>query len=86
MTDEQLVAYLDSAQDRIAATARSEHVAMVEAVRVGTVAAHDGKFYQRWKRLMDKPKKGAALEGSALEQAVARVAGMFPDNVIRVSA
>jgi len=57
---------------------------MVEAVRVGTVLAHDKKAYDRWR---SRPRTTAAarakgLTGAALEAAVMRLAQIFPNNVI----
>lgn len=60
---------------------------MVEAVRVGYITARDRKQHAKWVRHRDRPKPGGvALTGAALEQAVARVARMFPDNVIHQTA
>jgi hypothetical protein len=86
LTDEQLLGYLDAAQDRIAAAAEGKFNSMVEAVRVGTVFAHNKREYQRWARGQSQPKRGSGLTGQALEAAVNRIGSMFPDNVIRVAA
>lgn len=59
---------------------------MVEAVRVGTVFAHDGKQYGKWKSSNRARKGGGGLTGAALEAAVMRVAQQFPDNVVRGAA
>lgn len=59
---------------------------MVEAVRVGYLTARDAGIHRKWLRRRAAPARGSALSGSALEQAIGRIAGMFPDNVIRVSA
>ncbi len=57
---------------------------MVEAVRAGTIFAHDGKQHAKWIRAR-KPK-GRSLSGAALETAVMNIARLFPENVIRGSA
>ena len=54
---------------------------MVEAVRIGTVIAHDRKAHTRWQRHRDKVAPKRALSDAALEQAVMRVGAMFPGNV-----
>jgi hypothetical protein len=48
LTDEQLVAYLDAAQERLTEAARHRFTDAVEAVRVGTILAHDAKQFGRW--------------------------------------
>jgi hypothetical protein len=80
LTDEQLVAYLDAAQERIEVRGRSEFEGWVEAVRVGYIFARDGKQYDRW-RTSSRSRVKRGLTGAALEQAVMRIASMFPDNV-----
>jgi hypothetical protein len=82
LTDEQLAGYLDAAQDRLSAQADGEFRAMVEAVRAGTIFAHDKKQHARWTRSHSRPKRGTGLSGDALEAAVMRVASIFPDNVV----
>lgn len=53
---------------------------MVEAVRVGTVFAHDAKQYGKWRAR--KPRRlGSPLSDAALEAAIRRVGDMFPDHV-----
>lgn len=85
MTDEQLIAYLDSAQDRITADAERSFDDAVEAVRIGTVAAHQKDFYRKWR---NRPKrvKQQSLSDAALESAIMNIAKMFPDNVQVVPA
>lgn len=40
---------MDAAQDRLTAESRARFDAAVEAVRVGTIVAHDAKQYTRWR-------------------------------------
>jgi hypothetical protein len=81
LTDEQLVAYLDAAQDRMEHRARSEFDALVEAVRVGTIFAHDAKQYRKWQsRSARNGRRG--LTGHALEQAIHALAGAHPEYVV----
>lgn len=84
LTDEHLVLLLDEAVDRNRTRAQAEFDRMVEAVRAGTIFAHDGKQHARWARSSREPRKG--LTGDALEAAVRGIAAMFPENVVRVSA
>lgn len=49
LTNEQLVAYLDAAQDRIEQASRVSWNDLIEAVRAGTLFAHDQKAYDRWR-------------------------------------
>ena len=82
LTDEQLIAYLDAAQERLEVRQRNDFEGWVEAVRIGYIFARDGKQYTRWRtssRSRSKHQRG--LTGAALEQAVMRIASMFPANV-----
>jgi hypothetical protein len=83
LSDEQLVAYLDAAQERLEAEQRTQFDSWVEAIRAGTIFAHDDKQYGRWRT---RPRKNArqqrGLTGAALEQAVMRIASIFPEQVI----
>lgn len=81
LTDELLVLYLDSAADRIGSRAQAEFDTSVEAVRVGTIFAHDGKQHARWMR--SRTPKRPALSEAALEAAIVNIARMFPENVVR---
>lgn len=49
LTDEQLVAYLDAAQERLTEEGRGRFTEAVEAVRAGTIFAHEAKQYDRWR-------------------------------------
>lgn len=87
VTDEQLVVYLDSFQERIDAQRAADFDSWVDAVRLGTVFAHDARQYSAWRaRTRRSGSKSRGLTGAALEAAVARVADMFPSNVIRETA
>jgi len=56
-------------------------------VRVGTIFAHDAKQYGKWRsRQRSSQRRQRGLTGAALEAAVARVAEMFPGNVISEGA
>jgi hypothetical protein len=82
LSDEQLVSYLDSASSRIERRARADFDGWVEAVRLGTIVAHDAALYRRWKRDRDaKPTK--PMSDAAIEAGIMRLAGMFPENVMR---
>jgi leucyl aminopeptidase (aminopeptidase T) len=80
LTDEQLVAYLDAAEERLEARQRAEFRGWVEAVRVGSIFARDQRQYGRWAS-SSRAKGRRGLTGHALEQAVMRIASMFPANV-----
>lgn len=59
----------------------------VEAVRLGTIFAHDNKQHDKWranKGRRHKPSRG--LTGEALEAAVMGIARMFPGNVVEGAA
>lgn len=49
MTDEQLVAYLDAAHHRLGDEAEARFADSIEALRAGTIFAHDAKQYGRWR-------------------------------------
>lgn len=87
ITDEQLVFFFDAAQDRLERHATSEFERLVQAVRIGTVFAHDAKQYRRWRsRQQSRTRPGRKLVGAELEAAVMRVAQMFPGHVIHAAA
>jgi len=54
----------------------------VETVRVGTIFAHDGKQYGKWKTRQRTTRGQRGLTGAALEAAVMRIARQYPGNVI----
>jgi hypothetical protein len=84
LTDEQLIAYLDAYQDRVTARRDSEFTGWVEAVRIGTIFAHDARQHRAWRAKGPRSAgRQRGLTGAALEAAVARVAEMFPANVVR---
>lgn len=78
MTPSLLVLYTDKADARMSA----EFDQMVIATRLGNA---DQKSYNRWRRARQARvgKAVRGLTGAALEQAVGRVAALFPENVIR---
>lgn len=86
LSDEQLVAYLDAASERLEERHRAEFDGWVEAVRVGTIFAHDNKQYGKWRSRPHPGRQQRGLTGAALEQAVMRIAAMFPGQVIREAA
>ncbi len=87
LTDEQLFGILDAATDRLSDRSRHEFESMVEAVRVGTITAHDRKAFSQWQHaLASRRPKGRVLTDDALESAIRGIAAMFPDNVDRVTA
>lgn len=77
MTDEQLVAFMDSAQERLTDEARARFSETVEAVRTGWIFAHDQKQYSRWRADVAR-KSGRRPEGSTTIEQLARD---FPDHV-----
>jgi hypothetical protein len=82
VSDEQLVAYLDAAAERIESRQEASWTQAVESVRVGYIFARDGKQYGKWRT---RPRKGARRQrgktGAELEQAVMQIASMFPRQV-----
>lgn len=82
LTDEQLVAYLDAAQDRLRDRARTEFDAMVEAVRAGSIFAQDGKQYRRWASRSSSGRPSRGLSGMALERAIVGLARVHPEYVV----
>lgn len=78
------MAYLDAASDRLGRRRSGDFDALVEAVRVGTITAHDRKAADKWRRSVERRQapKRRGLVGDALEAAVMGVAQMFPQNVI----
>lgn len=87
LTDEQLLFYFDAAQDRLERLATTEFEGAIEAVRVGTVFAHDVKQYTRWRnRRKAATGRSRGMVGAELEAAVGRLASLFPKNVIREPA
>ena len=83
LTDEQLLAYADAAQERLDRHAQAELDRRVEEIRVGTIFAHDQKQYGRWKSRTRNARPGQrGLTGAALEAAVMGIREQFPDQVI----
>lgn len=71
--------YFDEASER----RQSDHEARIEAVRVGTIFAHDRKAHTKWQNAKRSKSRKRGLVGDALEAAVMGIAQMFPQNVIR---
>ena len=91
MTDEQLVAYVDAAEDRITDMATAEFDAMVSATRAGTIFAHDQRAWTRWqsRRQARQATRGGTvrgLTGAALERAVRGLASRNPEYVVMGAA
>jgi len=59
LTDEQLASYLDSAATRIRQKRQVDFEDAIEAVRAGTIVAHDAKAYNRWKTDVTRRSGGA---------------------------
>jgi hypothetical protein len=85
LSDEQLVAYFDEAGERKARDADTAFESRLEAVRLGTVFAHDVKQYQQWRstRAVARPRQSVAASDEALERQIYALASLFPGNVIR---
>jgi len=83
LTDEQLIAYLDSATDRVARKGRREFELRVEAARMGAIFARDQRSYARWRRRIDQDAgRARGLTGAALEGAVRALATTNPEYVV----
>jgi hypothetical protein len=81
LTDEQLVAYLDAAAERMGIEADSRFTEAVEAVRIGYVIANDKRAYGSW-RSRRRPKHAQrVMSGQALEAAVMSLARRNPEYV-----
>jgi hypothetical protein len=82
-TKERLLAYLDAAEERQERDFRES----VEAVRLGTIFAHDGRAYGRWNQRRrssgSAPSGGGGLTGMALERAIFGLAARNPEYVVR---
>lgn len=91
ITDEQLVAYFDSAQERIERDSRNDYERRVEAVRIGTIFAHDSKQYASWRARITAPvaltaSDGGGLSGAELDSAIDQLALRRPDLVMAAAA
>jgi len=82
LTDEQLAGYLDAAQDRISAAAKTRFISAVEAVRVGTVVASDRKAASRWRSYVDRHTGHGAMNPQALEAQIMSLARRHPEYVV----
>lgn len=72
LTDEQLVAYLDAASERLP----NAFDADVEALRMGWIFGHDQRQYSRWRRDADR-RSGRQSPGTTIDQ----LAREYPDHV-----
>ena len=89
LTSEQLVLYLDAAQDRLTHDIDARFSEAVEAVRVGTIIAQDAKAYRRWRSRRpagSSTSRGGGLKGMALERAIAGFAARNPEYVVTGAA
>jgi hypothetical protein len=75
-TDERLLAYLDAAEERDEAEFRNR----IEAVRLGTIFAHDAKSYGSWSRRARRAEP--AVSARSLEAAVMGLAATHPEYVV----
>jgi hypothetical protein len=83
ITDEQLVAYFDAANERIEEHSRSEFVQLVEAARIGNVAAGSKQGATGWQRLRARlTREREGLTGMALETAIRSLAMTNPEYVV----
>jgi len=83
LTDEQLVAYLDAATDRLVRDGQTAFENRVEAARMGTIFASDQRAYTRWRARVDrKAGRPRGLTGGALESAVSALALSHPEYVV----
>jgi hypothetical protein len=86
LTDELLVMYLDEEVDRLRNRTQADFDSLVEAVRAGTIFAHNKKAHDKYIASSAAKQKRPSLTGAALEAAVMNIAKMFPDNVTVVPA
>lgn len=82
MSDAQLVAYLDAAQDRLASEAESRMDEAVEAVRIGYLAATQKGVYSKWTNRRRRGRQQVGLTGAALEAAIMGLARTNPEYVV----
>jgi len=54
---------------------------MVEAVRIGTIVAHDAKAYGHWQSHQRKGQSSVGLAGASLERTILSLAHAHPDLV-----
>ena len=72
---------MDTAVDRIDRERTARHESWIEAVRVGTIFAHDGKAHRRWVQSRRRAPTGAGLAGADLERTILGLAAAHPDLV-----
>lgn len=82
LTDEQLVAALDAAQERISDEARARFTEATEAARIGAIFAQDAKQYSRWRAEVDRRSpRGATKGGKDLAQLARDFGGAAPGGL-----
>jgi hypothetical protein len=72
---------MDAAVDRLDRERTARHESWIEAVRVGTIFAHDGKAHLRWVQSRGRTTQGIGLAGAALERTILGLAATHPDLV-----
>ncbi len=82
LSDEQLVAYLDAAHDRLEQHSTNEFRSLVEAVRAGTIFAHNKKAHDSWRQSTPATGPSRALPADRLEVAVMSLARTNPEYVV----
>jgi hypothetical protein len=82
LTDEQLVALFDAAADRRQARVQADFEAQVEAVRIGTIIAHDRKAHMKWQHRKRADARSHGLTGMDLERAIGHLAVANPEYVV----
>ena len=69
--------------DRMQSRSTGEFDSMVEAVRVGTIVAHDRQAYSRWQSVRRRRAgQSEALTAAALEAGVMALARSHPEYVV----
>jgi hypothetical protein len=83
LSDEQLVAYLDAATDRLTRRRQDDFDVQIAAVRTGTVFAYNERAFGNWQRARDaRDGRKVGLTGAALEGAISHLARANPEYVV----
>lgn len=83
LSDEQLVALLDAATDRITKRHSDEFDGWVHATRAGTIFASNQRAFASWQRSRDRERgRAPGLTGKSLEAAVMTLARSNPEYVV----
>ena len=72
---------MDAAVDRLSTEREARFDGWVEAVRIGTIFAHDGKAHQRWVSRRKRDEASTGLVGASLERTILGLAAAHPDLV-----